>query len=798
MPLYLNGDNVAQNCLEATHVLIKACSIANRIVDDGEGHCFTQQGLAQQWIFHRGEMIFAKAVRIGQLNAYYVDYKNVTNYSLKTAAQVGATISNNLRHGFVDNQQDAYTRLVANYSDTRKWIRDNFTYNYNMEKEKYRITQYHHTHVRLKDLFPSRKIVKLEGYEALLAMMLDRFNNIESTHVTFFTYLRALPDREKEIFISLVLNYNGLGREWLKTEGVRAKQAQGTVKYDMSKLFELNVLENRVDEEVDWEKEKRNRTDIKTVDISYAKVLEHCRELFIMARAEGKRPMRMKWQEYWRQRAVVMPGGSVHSQHPVEQDVIRVLPREIKSKKGLASVMPYKEQKYFTSRRPEIHAYTSTKYEWGKVRALYGCDFSSHTMADFGLLQCEDTFPGFVPTGSYANEDYVRTRIAGTHSLIPFCYDFDDFNSQHSKEAMQAVIDAWISVYHDKLTDDQIEAAKWTRNSVDRMVAHQTNTGETYDVKGTLFSGWRLTTFINTALNYCYLANAGINSLVPTSLHNGDDVFAGIRTIADGISLIKNAAATGVRANTTKMNIGTIAEFLRVDMRAKNNTGSQYLTRGIATFTHSRVESDAPLTLRNLVSAYKTRYDEILARGASIDNMKPLYRKQLFFARKLFNVEKDIVDNLITMDISCGGLQEKGRVSEIVLREVDIENIDSYKKTRMIAKLIDKGVGDYTAFLKTNFSEIADAITKKHVVESLTKAYNVKKKTVVSAFRDLSAAYHERAVRHAWKGMSGLHIVNRIRMGVSNLVMVVSKINPAKANVLAKSGDPTKWLAVLT
>ena len=80
----------------------------------------------------------------------------------------------------------------------------------------------------------------------------------------------------------------------------------------------------------------------------------------------------------------------------------------------------------------------------------------------------------------------------------------------------------------------------------------------------------------------------------------------------------------------------------------------------------------------------------------------------------------------------------------------------------------------------------------------MTKAYNVKKKTVVSAFRDLSAAYHERAVRHAWKGMSGLHIVNRIRMGVSNLVMVVSKINPAKANVLAKSGDPTKWLAVLT
>lgn len=202
MPLYLNGDDVAQNCLEATHVLIKACSIANRIVDDGEGHCFTQQGLAQQWIFHRGEMIFVKAVRIGQLNAYYVDYKNVTNYSLKTAAQVGATISNNLRHGFVDNQQDAYTRLVANYSDTRKWIRDNFTYNYNMEKEKYRITQYHHTHVRLKDLFPSRKIVKLEGYEALLAMMLDRFNNIESTHVTFFTYLRALPDREKKSLLA--------------------------------------------------------------------------------------------------------------------------------------------------------------------------------------------------------------------------------------------------------------------------------------------------------------------------------------------------------------------------------------------------------------------------------------------------------------------------------------------------------------------------------------------------------------------------------------------------------------------
>lgn len=59
---------------------------------------------------------------------------------------------------------------------------------------------------------------------------------------------------------------------------------------------------------------------------------------------------------------------------------------------------------YYYNRVPMIYSSVSTKYEWGKVRALFGCDITSYLMADFPMGQAEECLPSYFPVGQKANE----------------------------------------------------------------------------------------------------------------------------------------------------------------------------------------------------------------------------------------------------------------------------------------------------------------------------------------------------------------------------------------------------------
>lgn len=731
---------------------------------------------------------------IGEEVAWYAKLDEVDYTMPEVAAYVGSILTGNLS-GMLSMGTCNYYDLLYEYGIRENDRLNAFHYRYSLQKEKEKISQFHHYHVRLRDLYRNVDSIDVTGLEGVLALYLDRFNNVESTHATFITYFRALPKKERYLFIGMLRNYKRITNDWLKEEGRLSKQSVGTCDFELSKLFELNVLVNRLDTPVDWQQEQYNRQVPQLAKVTPDQVFKHATVLFRLAEREGKRPLKMDFDEYWSQRAIAMPAGAIHDTDPYINGIIKTLPYQIKNKKGLASALPTLDHNYWMSKEKKIDSYTSTKYEWGKARALYGCDFTSHVHADYGLLACEETFPYFIPTGRDANSEYIAEVMKPYSNKIPFCYDYEDFNSQHSFEAMKAVIDAWLVVFGDYLSTEQKKSIVWTRDSVQTQYVNNSLRDERYRSNGTLFSGWRLTSFMNTALNYCYLAQSGINNCTTLHMHNGDDVFSTVDNLAQAVRLYGAAKARGVRANMTKMSIGTIAEFLRTDMRAKNKTSSQYLTRGVATFVHSRIESSAPTSYRNLVEAYSTRYNEVLERGGDYATVRPLYRKQLFFARQLFDVSEETQQKLLSYNTVAGGLNSDGIITDELLVEANYEQSASIVDT--LEPHIRPGVKAYTTYLSSKFPQFRNDFTTSTVLNSIVSGYNTLRKTVRTEKADRFELIHKRAMRGAWQNMQGIALINRVRMGINNILVVMSAVSGEKAMSLEKVNDPIAWLALL-
>lgn len=746
---------------------------------------YMQLGLTRQAILHAGVIVYCTVKEGQHTYAYYADTKSLNAMHGPVLKQAGATLCGNYRHMFSNAQYDMYENIQQLENNNKR-----LTYNYNLKNKIIeKISQFHHNHVRMCDLFGDKDAVQLVGDEAMLALYLDKFTDKAVTHTTFFTYYRVLDEETRKLFVNMLRLNDGITLDMLKLEGTKAKQLQHLSKINLAKIFELSVLVNRIETDVDWSAEKDHRTKPETVKISYSDVLERAIKLFTMARGEGKRPIKMEWEDYWLQRAAITPPGAVHSEHDIDKPYIDAIHRQDRTKKTVVASMPFVQQDYWINRDPQMHAYTSTKYEWGKVRALYGCDLTSHINADFGLLQCEDTFPHFIPTGSFATPEYVRDVTSSLANTVPFCYDYDDFNSQHSKHAMQAVIDGWLAVYNHDLTEEQRKAAVWTSESVDRMYVHNSITGENYESNGTLFSGWRLTTFINTALNWIYLHKAEINQHCVGSIHNGDDVFAGTSCLQDATELVRKGIKIGIRANTTKMAIGTIAEFLRMDMQSTEKTTAQYLTRGTSTFVHSRIESEAPNSCRSLVNAYKTRYDELKQRGAVLKWIRKVFRNQLRFASKLFEVDLDTIKKYLKSDISIGGYLQDGEVNDYMIRDAVEEGS---------AKLWEvAGVKDYCTYLCKSFPELAEQINIKNVVSSFSILFNKQRSKIVVEAASRVDTTERKALKGAWRHTRGLAIVNKLRLGVSDVIIAVQSVKPEQAEVLKRSGDAWSWMRIL-
>jgi len=166
-------------------------------------------------------------------------------------------------------------------------------------------------------------------------------------------------------------------------------------------------------------------------------------------------------------------------------------------------------------------------------------------------------------------------------------------------------------------------------------------------------SGWRLTTFMNTVLNYIYiqLLTKG-NELVAT--HNGDDVLAAVDSLQQVQALVAGAEVHNVRFQMSKCFLGSVAEFLRVDHY--DGGSGQYLSRAIATLVHGPTEMAVPNKILPLQQAIVTRIEEAKQRGMVQGTADDLKRVQYEYLCHKWDVTLEDLAIIERTHVSMGGL----------------------------------------------------------------------------------------------------------------------------------------------
>ncbi|QGX74230.1 putative RNA-dependent RNA polymerase [Cronartium ribicola totivirus 2] len=435
-----------------------------------------------------------------------------------------------------------------------------------------------------------------------------------------------------------------------KNFSLRLKAAQNLVSVDLTPFFELEVLVNRGVGQVDWKAEVLNRTQPNLCNISPDHVYSHAMKLFSRAASLRAKPTATTFSTYWENRQQWAPTGAYHSQYS-EDDEYKASSASLKNKLYSLCRMPEYDASHFLNRTPATYAWSSEKYEWSKMRAIYGVDVTNFIISGYAMLGCEQVLDKIFPIGEAATKDNVsRTVHEVLKNGVPYCMDFEDFNSQHSTDSMKAVLIAYLDTFKATFKEEQILAIDWLIKSLDECYIKVED--KWIRTQGTLLSGWRLTTFMNTVLNHVYISEC-LDGAVMASTHNGDDVLAAVTTISQIQRIQRKATMLNIRFQKQKCFLASIAEFLRVDHLV--GSGAQYLARGIATLVHGPTEALVPNDVTAVIRAISTRVREVIERKADEKFINYVYKEQIRFVAKLWGVEFDTLKATINTHVSMGG-----------------------------------------------------------------------------------------------------------------------------------------------
>jgi len=529
---------------------------------------------------------------------------------------------------------------------------------------------------------------KLKGEKVInkLLCMCDFIKNglknedlYEATFIGIVLWLLSLDDYKYNLVSnSILFDVSRVKdmQEWYskaKKISVKLKSIQNIVDIDLTDLFEMEVLLNRGFGELDWQVEKEHRSNTKYMNtINKTEVFKHAVDIFRMAEKNGDRPIRQDFDSFWKRRFEVSPTGSFHSQY--EEDLMyRPKDIELRNKFVASMMMPTYKFEHFYNRNRETRAWPHVKYEWGKLRAIYGVDFTNFIMSTYAFEGAEKCVPSACPIGKKANGENINRIINFIlQDSVPYCCDYTDFNITHSFDSMAAVLDAYVCVYANYLDPDQIKAAEWVRDAIYNSYVIDKNTGNIdYKTTGTLFSGWRLTAFMNTILNYIYKRIIMKNNILD-SIHNGDDSFMGVKKLRDVIEFEKGCAKYNISIQRNKCFLSGINEFLRASRNNKDI--SQYLTRSIATIVHGTMESIVPNNLMAIFEAIKIRIDEYKNRKGNTDLADIIKNYQVKRVKYLWKIEDFDYDIFEKTHRMFGGLNDQ---------ILDMEE-DTYKEYRVV------------------------------------------------------------------------------------------------------------------
>jgi hypothetical protein len=258
----------------------------------------------------------------------------------------------------------------------------------------------------------------------------------------------------------------------------------------------------------------------------------------------------------------------------------------------------------------------SPKLECGKTRAIFACDTRSYFAFSYILNTAQREWRGhrviLDPGKNGLSGTARRIRGAQGHGGVNVMLDYDDFNSHHANEVQAAVIDELCQKY---------DAPAWYRkvlvDSFDKTFIRYG--GHDRRSLGTMMSGHRGTSFLNSVLNAAYIRAAigGPKFDAMVSLHAGDDVYIRSRTLVEASTILEACKRFGCRMNPTKQSIGfNHAEFLRLGIGPNAAVG--YLCRSLATLVAGSWASDDPLTPEQGLTSAITSTRSALNRGSFV------------------------------------------------------------------------------------------------------------------------------------------------------------------------------------
>lgn len=204
-----------------------------------------------------------------------------------------------------------------------------------------------------------------------------------------------------------------------------------------------------------------------------------------------------------------------------------------------------------------------------------------------------------------------------TDKLQHLLYDWADFNTQHSKEDMAKVI-SWLKNIPSAPEDYGLYC-----ESIAESFYHMyliTDEGEKLKLEKGLFSGWRGTTWINTVLNYVYVA-VGIRCCeriygdfsIAYVDHGGDDLDIAFNQSEDTFRLLDVMDAIGFEAKDIKQMIDVKAEFYRNTITEEGVFASP--TRAMANFVSGNWESSGAKTISEKTTSILDQVSKLIRRG---------------------------------------------------------------------------------------------------------------------------------------------------------------------------------------
>lgn len=200
----------------------------------------------------------------------------------------------------------------------------------------------------------------------------------------------------------------------------------------------------------------------------------------------------------------------------------------------------------------------------------------------------------------------------GIHHLL---YDWKNFNAQHSSKDMSKVIEK-LGTSFSAGADYSMFCHIVAESMYDMKLIHDGNECKIYQG---LMSGWRGTTWINTVLNYCYIAIA-VKCLARLDKpfyskyvdQGGDDVDMALNTPECAVVLIHIMEKIGFAANKIKQMVGTRAEFFRNTITSDGVYGNP--TRALANYLSGAWES-RNIEVRERVSGLIDQIAKLKRRG---------------------------------------------------------------------------------------------------------------------------------------------------------------------------------------